>query len=254
MKGPSTRASRAGVVPPVPSTGSVLLTGRGGWCPQPPEAGSPWCRGWGDGMGTGDREERMRQQGQREMAITARPAPDVIVIQAHLPCGGLTALLNGPPTPRRPHRLRQGGAHRPPSHIVGQLGGLTQTSPDQLPPAPGGGDRGDQRLQRPIVEPWPRGRDGRGCPLPHTGPATAPDPLIDPYSQDVRLPRLLQLAPQGWSAAVDFIPRAPCDRHAGRQCRASIRRASWGVVAKGTLSGTLASPRRAPSSAQICGT
>lgn len=85
------------------------------------------------------------------MAIPARPTPDFVVIQAHIPLGRLNATLDGPAAARHPYDRFQRRGLWGTDHRRLQLRGGADTAPDQQPAAPGGVDGIGQGQSAPVI-------------------------------------------------------------------------------------------------------
>ena len=186
------------------------------------------------GLGAGDDQERVRQQRQGDVAIPARPAADLVVVQADLTLGLLEALLHRPPGPGHPHQPDQRGGGRAVAGIEGQLPVAAAAAHQQPPRHPGGG-RGGQLHPGPVVQPAALG----------AVPGAAGDPLAGRHRrgqllsagarsgrsinsldlkqlgaldrQHVPHAAALQPLPERRAAAVDLIGGHPRRRHPGVQ-------------------------------------
>src|SRR5262245_38923511 len=86
--------------------------------------------------GSHDRQQCIRPHRQGDMPIPPRPTADFIVIQADFAFCGFKTALNRPAGARGLRRFRQGGGLGGKDHKGRQVGGRTQTTPDQQPAAP----------------------------------------------------------------------------------------------------------------------
>jgi hypothetical protein len=67
----------------------------------------PLCALAGSGLGSSDDQEGVGQQGQGDVPVPARPATDLVVVQADLILGLLEAVLDRPPGPGHPNQADQ---------------------------------------------------------------------------------------------------------------------------------------------------
>src|SRR4029453_18078413 len=190
----------------------------------------PLCALGAGGLGAGDGQERMGQQGQGDVAIPARPLADLVVVQADLALSLLKALLHRPPSPGHPHQPDQRRGCRPVAGVEGQLA-VTAAAADQQPPGHADGSRGGKLHAGPVIQPAALG----------TVPGAASDPLLGRHRSgqlrsagarpgrsvnSLDLKRLgaldrqhvphataLQPAPQGRATAIDLIGGHPRRRH-----------------------------------------
>ena len=88
------------------------------------------------------------------MAVPACPAAHLIMVQAHLACGGFKAALHGPSGARHPPDSRQGGLLGGKDPRRGQLRGGADTAPDQQPAAPVWLQGLGHGQPVPVIPPW----------------------------------------------------------------------------------------------------
>src|SRR5215213_6893104 len=93
----------------------------------------------------------MGQQGQGDVPVPARPAANLVVVQADLVLGLLEAVLDRPAGPGHPDQADQGGVGWTVAGVEGQLA-VAAAAPDQQPALPSAGGWWGQLDARPVVQ------------------------------------------------------------------------------------------------------
>src|SRR5260370_29833977 len=191
--GPATPRPRAGDAPPGRSAGSS----RRGGCPRgsagqascvgpalaaegrqtAPASARPAHRllaspllpptGRGGGQALADHgEQGLREQRQRHMAIPARPAAHLVVVQPDLAFGLLEGHLDRPAPPRHPHQVLQRGPLPREDHVRLLITPVAQPAPYHTPTCESLLQGRHQGHALPVVPAGSFGPVARGEPLP----------------------------------------------------------------------------------------
>jgi len=180
--------------------------------------------------GAHDGQESRRPHGEGDRALPTRPTPDLLLIEADLPFGFLTALFDGPAAPDNLDRGREGRRLRGIHDGRGARGGVAETPTDQEPPPPVGLARRSQGEPAPVR---PSGACGPVT-SPHATPvlllqhrqerfalplaASTPDLCFPRHREDRRLGALFPPLPPRALIAIPPGPGPPGGRHGRVTC------------------------------------
>lgn len=113
-------------------------------------------------------EEGVGEHGERDVAVPAHVAADLVLVQAALVLRALEALLDLPTAAGNTDQVGDGGLQRGAGEVVGDLVGPADAAAGQYPPLPGrlvtvGFGRCGQAGGGPVVEPFALGPADRRC-------------------------------------------------------------------------------------------